>query len=402
MATVLVTGVDTPIGLGIARELGRHGLPVIGLSSEGGRSIGKASKYVGRVYPRGGGRRLADVVADVCVREKITEIIAIAEGDILALNAERERFPEVRFCFSDAARLQRALNKNETYEVARKVGIDTPSEWMFADVDEALHRLAEIEFPVVLKWANPQRVLKKLSALGLTVRKAEYCYSRDELAAALSAYRPLGEVPLIQAYCRGRGLGQFFYMKEGRACLKFQHERLREWPPEGGFSTVCRSLPTGANEALMRKSEALLAEMEWDGVAMVEYRYDERSGVAWLMEVNGRFWGSYPLAVHCGAEFAWYLVHNGTPPQESRKSEPTPGLICRYMVPETKRLIRVMFGRAKLEPCSDGWNPISELAIFCLSFLNPRMRYFIFSADDVGPFLRDVANIMSRLTGRAQ
>ena len=38
---------------------------------------------------------------------------------------------------------------------------------------------------------------------------------------------------------------------------------------------------------------------------MVEYRHEPGSGRYWLMEVNGRFWGSQPLAWHCGAHFAW-------------------------------------------------------------------------------------------------
>lgn len=38
---------------------------------------------------------------------------------------------------------------------------------------------------------------------------------------------------------------------------------------------------------------------------MVEYRFDSKSQRAVLMEINGRYWGSFPLAVHCRAGFAF-------------------------------------------------------------------------------------------------
>ena len=41
---------------------------------------------------------------------------------------------------------------------------------------------------------------------------------------------------------------------------------------------------------------------------MVEYRHDPLSGQYWLMEVNGRFWGSLPLATAAGADFPTMLA----------------------------------------------------------------------------------------------
>ena len=36
---------------------------------------------------------------------------------------------------------------------------------------------------------------------------------------------------------------------------------------------------------------------------MVEFKLDARDGVAKLMEINGRFWGSLQLAVDAGVDF---------------------------------------------------------------------------------------------------
>jgi hypothetical protein len=51
------------------------------------------------------------------------------------------------------------------------------------------------------------------------------------------------------------------------------------------------------------QSRALLDRFGWRGVAMVEYKLDRASGTPYLMEVNGRFWGSLQLSIDAGVDF---------------------------------------------------------------------------------------------------
>ena len=109
---------------------------------------------------------------------------------------------------------------------------------------EAIERLADtLSFPVVLKWKDPNAIGPLLSANGISLIKAEYALDAGQLIAIGKRYQPLGKWPLIQEYCPGTGLGQFFFMHDGEALRRFQHIRIAEWPPEGGFSSVCESLP---------------------------------------------------------------------------------------------------------------------------------------------------------------
>lgn len=50
----------------------------------------------------------------------------------------------------------------------------------------------------------------------------------------------------------------------------------------------------------------MLQAMEWRGVAMVEFKRDRKTGEYKLLEINPRFWGSLPLALHCGVNFPVY------------------------------------------------------------------------------------------------
>lgn len=394
--SVLITGIDTPIGLAIIRELGRHGVRVYGLTGSA-RSIGARSRFLKRAFQRPEHLdALPEHVAGICRREDIEAVIAISEADIAIFNTQRDALSDLVLLFPDAERFGRVVDKAETYRLARELGIEVPSEWTIDREGAPVEPLTQNDFPVVLKWADPAAVRAGLERHGLPLIKAEYANDTAELEAALAKYRPLGQYPLVQSYCPGRGLGQFFYCRRGEAIRRFQHERIHEWPPEGGFSTACRAVPLTRHPELLARSEALLRALEWDGVAMVEYRHDPETGRHWLMEINGRFWGSYPLAAACGAEFAWYLLHDGEPPDGASLRPPRDDLFARYMIPEVKRLARVLFAPDAIHDRYFVRQPLSDAADFFLRFGNPNGRYFIFSARDPAPFIADTLQILTR------
>ena len=50
----------------------------------------------------------------------------------------------------------------------------------------------------------------------------------------------------------------------------------------------------------------MLGELKWTGLAMVEFKM--KGNTAHLMEINGRIWGSLPLAVSSGMNFPAQLA----------------------------------------------------------------------------------------------
>ncbi|SIO66901.1 Protein-tyrosine-phosphatase [Singulisphaera sp. GP187] len=87
--------------------------------------------------------------------------------------------------------------------------------------------------------------------------------------------------------------------------MAFQHVRVHE-PPRGGGSSYRMS--TRPSPELVDASVRLLKALDYTGVAMVEFKVDSRTGRWALIEVNGRFWGSLPLALAAGADFPLALV----------------------------------------------------------------------------------------------
>ncbi len=182
------------------------------------------------------------------------------------------------------------------------------------------------------------------------------------------------------------------HMHDGRATLTFQHRRLREWPPTGGVSSFCEAVHPSLHAGQMEKSEELLSAIGWQGPAMVEYRHDPASGRYKLMEINGRFWGSIPLAYHCGAHFAWEQVRIEALGQDTGPTaKPWRRCRARYAIPDAKHLVAVL---------RDGSLPILRRIGFGLrffaDFLDPKVRYYVWSWRDPRPMLADLAGIRKR------
>lgn len=397
----IVLGLETQIGLGIVRELGRAGVRVIGIAQEA-HAIGLTSRYLTRALvvtePRSAKlinmiQALGEELGDCC-------LIAVSEANLVWLAANRSRLGRVRPITPSMAAMEIVLDKQRTLCVARALGMRTPKSSEPTSLDDVLHLAASARFPVVLKWKDPARVAHSLDAAALHAIKAEYIYSAAELVAVGRRYAPIGKWPLVQTYCPGYGLGQFFYMHQGECLRRFQHRRIAEWPPEGGFSSVCDAVPLGEHTGLQAQSIALLQAIGWEGVAMVEYRFDPVTGKAVLMEINGRYWGSYPLAVACGAGFAViaYCLHSHLPLPTLPPMRQD--VRCRMVATELKRLVRICFQPQLIVDRAFKIRKWSELTRFIVDFFRPRVCYYVWSVADPRPFLADIANVVRKAIHR--
>jgi predicted ATP-grasp superfamily ATP-dependent carboligase len=391
----IVLGVDTPIGLTVVRELGRHGVPVHAIGRTP-HAIGSASRWVQSASVRVPDKALADWLPARIRETGAKALLAISEGDLIALAAMPDVIEGCTILTPRKGPLDKVLNKAETLNIAQGCGIDVPESWQPVAGQDFGAQTKALNLPVVLKWADANAVQPLLAAHDIAFLKAEFATTTDELLMALARYDALGRWPLVQSYAAGHGVGHMLNMEAGRATLRFQHERLHEWPPEGGVSTLCRALDPLGCAGQLAKSEALLVAMGWEGPAMVEYRHDPAIGQFVLMEVNGRFWGSLPLAHQAGAEFAWELYRRRVLEQKGDAAQPAAGGMARFMIPETRRLIRVLLGRGKIADPFFKATPLRDLARYAHGIIDPKTRGYVFCWDDLGPLLADLTNIIFR------
>jgi hypothetical protein len=135
---------------------------------------------------------------------------------------------------------------------------------------------------------------------------------------------------IVQGGVPGQGVGVFFCIWEGKIIAEFMHRRLHEVPHTGGASSFRESWwhSNIRDDALSK-----LRLAKWQGVAMLEYRWDATSDRFYLMEMNGRFWGSLHLMLYAGVDFPRLLLDcfHGRNPQPVHKFPL--GLRCRYTFP---------------------------------------------------------------------
>src|SRR5262249_1903561 len=162
----------------------------------------------------------------------------------------------------------------------------TPASFCAEAIWKSKSLPAAVSFPVVLKPPRPYED-HPWKAWNFQYK---HCSSTQEVLDILEKFSGAPYLPLVQEHCPGHCVRVEICMHEGKPIAAFQHERIRELPPTGGVSVMRRS--KALTDALFKDSVRLLVGMDWRGVAMVEYRYDPKTKRYWLMEVNGRFWGS--------------------------------------------------------------------------------------------------------------
>jgi predicted ATP-grasp superfamily ATP-dependent carboligase len=83
------------------------------------------------------------------------------------------------------------------------------------------------------------------------------------------------------------------------------HQRIREFPASGGASVCAQAF---YDPELLQYGKVLLDELQWNGVAMVEFKKDLKTGDYVLMEINPKFWGSLDLSLAAGVNFPYFLI----------------------------------------------------------------------------------------------
>ena len=308
MTSILVTDGEQRAALAVVRSLGRAGFRVF-VCGRSVRTLAGASRFAA------GSAAVPDALEDPadyrrCVRGladrwKVGVLLPVTEPSLLAILAGRAEFAGQAIPFVDLARFRRISDKQALLAEASAVGIAVPEQLAIAsrDAADALD-VSSLRYPLVAKPARSVGEAEgRFAKVGVV-----HAAGPDELAAALRGLPPQAYPLLLQQRIVGPGIGIFLLRWNGRTVAAFSHRRIREKPPAGGVSVYRESIPLDPD--LLRRSEGLLARFEWQGVAMVEYKLEAATGVPYLMEVNGRFWGSLQLAVDSGVDFR---AHAGGP-----------------------------------------------------------------------------------------
>jgi len=304
--TVIVTDGEQRAALAVVRSLGGAGYRCV-VAESTRASIAGASRFCARSVTVPDALESPDDFADAIVslanEEQASLLVPIAEQSVLAILPIRERLLPAILPFPDLPAFSALTDKQTLLDEASKLGIAVPTQVILSHAAEIESTdLEALPYPVVLK---PARSVG--GSAGERIKLGvSYAADPRELRRRILALPPVAFPLLLQQRIVGPGTGVFLLLWDGEVRGRFAHRRLCEKPPTGGVSVYCESI--AADEALVESSRELLKRFGWRGVAMVEYKRDAETGQPYLMEVNGRFWGSLQLAVDAGVDFPTLLA----------------------------------------------------------------------------------------------
>jgi len=288
--------------LTIVRSLGRKGLKVhIGWNSKS--DVVRRSKYVARVHD------IPDYLPDNDLwKEKLIELVENEQFDLVVpcneqasapLETHREDFLKYHSVYLlNREAYEIAFDKFKSGQLAKSLGISLPKEMIVNDISRIDEIMEEFRFPIVLK-PSASFSLDSLKRKNYVYK----AYNAGELRTCLKFMFKSGDV-LVQENFIGTGVGAEFLADSGELLCAFCHVRIHE-PLMGGGSSYRKSAPL--HPELHDAVAKLLKAMSYTGVGMVEFKFNFDTGEWIFLEINGRFWGSIPLAIAAGADFPYFL-----------------------------------------------------------------------------------------------
>ena len=229
-------------------------------------------------------------------------IVPVGATSVKFISNNFERISKLTKVFvADIDVIEIALNKDKTFEHAKEASVLVPKTYGFESLQDVEKNKSTIEYPIIVKSSDES--LFKFE----TIYVNNYLELIDALNDCNAKYPQIlnKKFPIIQEKVIGKGFGFFALYKEGKCVSYFMHERLREYPYTGGASTCARSV---YDKNLLKTGIKLLDSLNWHGLAMVEYKKDEKSEEFKLIEINPKIWGSFELSIKCGADFIQDLI----------------------------------------------------------------------------------------------
>lgn len=370
--------------LGVARSLGRRGVPIIVVDNTP-RSAWY-SRYVMRRLPWSGameGEGFRDFLLEAAreyaldgwilfpMQDEAVEFVARHHDALAATYQLATQGWDV---------LRWACDKRLTHRLAAEAGVPYPRTWYPAAAAD-LERL-DIAYPVIVKPAISVRLqyatrLKALPARTLDELRAQYAFAAGII--------PADEI-MIQETIPGAGRQQFSvaaYCREGEPLVRMTARRTRQYPIDYGLgSSFVEAVEV---PELYELAEALLHGMRVTGMVEVEFKQDVRDGRYKLLDINVRPWGWHTLGRACGLDFPYIQYRDLT-------GQPVAPAAPRYGAHWVRMLTDIPAGISEVR--AGRITPISYVRS-----LAGRTEFSVFDWRDPVPAFGDVGSAVSRAVG---
>jgi predicted ATP-grasp superfamily ATP-dependent carboligase len=302
-AALLPTGREAATYACVRSLAARDVEPVV--ASEKSNVPAMASRFVERTAslpdPREDLLAYRDALLALAGRPEVETIFPIRPEDGYVLSRYADAFAEhVSLVVPSLARLETVHDRLALAEAAAAADVPAPRTRSLHEVEDWSGRsVVKSRYNVLADAYLPDQSPEDADV----VKEIEHVPPGEEpdLDALVEAF---DHVPIVQEFVPNDGEFMVAALYDrGEPVATFQHRQIRGDSYTGGGGVYRRSIHDTELESVAR---SLLEELEWHGLACIEYMRDERTGEFVLTEINPRFWQSLPATTRAGADFPLY------------------------------------------------------------------------------------------------
>lgn len=288
--------------LSVARSLGARGVPIhyIGDRWANVRFSRYLTSFVA-LEPGPANRYMAPLR-----RSGLVGAVVIPCGDdgLEFVARNRQELASLGFIAIDAQddMLLAMLDKEKTYEIARRAGIPAPATVHIEDPGMLPDAISRIGLPAALKPRVSHDYARHFAGKAVVA---------ENVSQAEASYREISSrgIDLLMTEIipgpEGTYWGYYAYIDEsGSRLLEFTKRKLRQFPLGFGLGTLHRMEP---NDSVLQVGRRFVEAAGLRGLVNVEFKQDDRDGSYVLIECNHRITAANELMRSSGIDLAHFV-----------------------------------------------------------------------------------------------
>ena len=376
---ILVPEAHSVASLGVIRSLGRAGYRVHALGTHPD-SIGFRSRYAVKsvLKPNYGARGFGQWLMDYIRSESIAAILPVG-----ILEATRPRFAELAPLMPiarDEEKVFRALTKFGVFEDLLES--DQPElkanlpPTLLIDRERGLPSLGDVRAlppPYFIKVDSSLSTSRKPSAV---VRAADAPTALEHIDRLSNDYSRF----IVQGFVPGMGAAAAFVIWGGRVVADFMNVCNHE---TDGFCSLRQSW---YHHRMREDALAKIRHIGWEGISMLEYRWDPATDRFYFIELNPRFWAALHVALYAGCDLPRYLFDAFFGDRNEIEQKYPLGVKSRLTFP-----FEIGYTLSQLRRPDLAWTRKAREALtFLALFADPRVKSDLFFPGDRALYLESI------------